>query len=159
MEHFHPNDGKCIVDHLGWAAGSQGGTWGKVRQEDMDTGGPGDNSQQERLLPSFQEWLPPSHEFQQHQEKAWLGFAHRTLGCSETGDTRAGPHLALSQSLHLQSQSDAANKSGVKFTTVVHSCLTLCDPMECSPPSSSVHGIVQASILEWVAISFSRGFF
>ena len=48
---------------------------------------------------------------------------------------------------------------GVKFTTVVHSCLTLCDPMECSPPGSSVHGIVQASILEWVAISFSRGFF
>ena len=35
------------------------------------------------------------------------------------------------------------------------SCLTLCDPMECSPPGSSVHGIFQARILEWVAISFS----
>ena len=34
-------------------------------------------------------------------------------------------------------------------------CLTLCDPMECSPPGSSVHGILQARILEWVAISFS----
>ena len=33
----------------------------------------------------------------------------------------------------------------------------LCDPMYCSPPGSSVHGISQASILEWVAISFSRG--
>ena len=33
----------------------------------------------------------------------------------------------------------------------------LCDPMECSPPGSSVHGILQARILEWVAISFSRG--
>ena len=33
---------------------------------------------------------------------------------------------------------------------------TLCDPMDCSPPGSSVHGIFQASILEWVAISFSR---
>ena len=32
-----------------------------------------------------------------------------------------------------------------------------CDPMECSPPGSSVHGILQARILEWVAISFSRG--
>jgi len=32
--------------------------------------------------------------------------------------------------------------------------LTLCDPMECSPPSSSVHGILQARILEWVAIHF-----
>ena len=35
--------------------------------------------------------------------------------------------------------------------------LTLCDPMGCSPPGSSVHGILQARILEWVAISFSRG--
>ena len=36
-------------------------------------------------------------------------------------------------------------------------CPTLCDPMDCSPPASSVHGISQARILEWVAISFSRG--
>ena len=36
-------------------------------------------------------------------------------------------------------------------------CLTLCDPMDCSPPGSSVHGIFQASILEWIAISSSRG--
>ena len=37
------------------------------------------------------------------------------------------------------------------------SCLTLCGPMDCSPPGSSVHGILQARILEWVAISFSTG--
>ena len=36
-------------------------------------------------------------------------------------------------------------------------CPTLCDLMDCSPPGSSVHGILQARILEWVAISFSRG--
>ena len=36
-------------------------------------------------------------------------------------------------------------------------CLTLCDPMDCSPPSFSVHGIFQARILEWVAIFFSKG--
>ena len=40
---------------------------------------------------------------------------------------------------------------------VAKSCLTLCDPTDCSPPGSSVHGILQARILEWVAISFSRG--
>ena len=39
---------------------------------------------------------------------------------------------------------------------VAQSCLTLCDPMDCSPPGSSVHGILQARILEWVAISFSN---
>ena len=35
------------------------------------------------------------------------------------------------------------------------SCVQLCDPMDCSPPGSSVHRIFQARILEWVAISFS----
>ena len=35
--------------------------------------------------------------------------------------------------------------------------LTLCDPMDCSPPGSSVHGILQARILEWVAMPSSRG--
>ena len=40
---------------------------------------------------------------------------------------------------------------------VAQSCPTLCDPTDCSPPGSSVHGILQARILEWVAISFSRG--
>ena len=39
---------------------------------------------------------------------------------------------------------------------ITQSCLTLCDPLNCSPPGSSVHGILQARILEWVAISFSR---
>ena len=37
------------------------------------------------------------------------------------------------------------------------SCLTVCDPMDCSPLGSSVHGILQARILEWVAIPSSRG--
>ena len=40
---------------------------------------------------------------------------------------------------------------------VVQSHPTLCDPMDCSPPGSSVHGILQARILEWVAIPSFRG--
>ena len=40
---------------------------------------------------------------------------------------------------------------------VAQSCPSLCDPMDCSPPGSSVHGVLQVSILEWAAISFSRG--
>ena len=39
----------------------------------------------------------------------------------------------------------------------LQSCLTLCDPMDCDPPGSSVYGIVQARILEWVAMASSRG--
>ena len=33
---------------------------------------------------------------------------------------------------------------------------TLCDPMDCSPPGSSIHGIFQARVLEWAAIAFSK---
>ena len=40
---------------------------------------------------------------------------------------------------------------------VTQSCLTPCDLLDCSPPGSSVHGILQARVLEWVAIFFSRG--
>ena len=38
---------------------------------------------------------------------------------------------------------------------VAQSCPTLCDPMDCSPRGSSVHGVFQASVLEWVATAFS----
>ena len=43
-----------------------------------------------------------------------------------------------------------------KWSEVAQLCLTLCNPMDCSLPGSSIHGIFQARILEWVAISFSR---
>ena len=48
--------------------------------------------------------------------------------------------------------------SKVEENEVAHSCPTLCDPMDYSLPRSSVHGVFQARILEWVAISFSRRF-
>ena len=44
-------------------------------------------------------------------------------------------------------------------TLVTQSCLTLWDPMDCSPPGSSIHEILQARILEWVAMPSSRGIF
>ena len=50
--------------------------------------------------------------------------------------------------------SEVRNK---KKMLVAQSCLTLCDPMDCSLPGSSVHGILQARILEWVTIPFYRG--
>ena len=43
------------------------------------------------------------------------------------------------------------------WSEVAQSCPTLCKPMNCSLPGSSVHGIFQARVLDWVAISFSRG--
>ena len=70
--------------------------------------------------------------------KPWLGGVRRGLCLYSVGPIL--PHLppfGCIQSLQL--------------------CPTLCDPMDCSLPGASVHGIVPARILEWVAISFSRG--
>ena len=57
--------------------------------------------------------------------------------------------------LPLRSSFSLIGWSEVKWSGSVVS--TLCDPMDCSPPGSSIHGIFQATVLEWVAISFSRG--
>ena len=61
--------------------------------------------------------------------------------------------LSVPQSLHLDNR--ACNLCGGDLGT--KSSPTLCGPMDCSPPGSSVPGISQARMLEWVAISFSRG--
>ena len=57
----------------------------------------------------------------------------------------SGKERALNQSL--------ADKNSVLIVKLLESCSTLCNPMECSPLDSFVHGILQARLLEWVAIS------
>ena len=67
--------------------------------------------------------------------------------------------MPLSCSGGLQQRIKPASSSlEVHKVLVVQSCLTLCDPMDRSPPGSSVHAILQARILEWVAVAFSRRF-
>ena len=60
-------------------------------------------------------------------------------------NTGVGCHFLL-QCMKVKSESEVAQ-----------SCLALSDPMDCSLPGSSVHGIFQARVLEWVAIAFSEG--
>ena len=50
----------------------------------------------------------------------------------------------------------AAAAAAAAATKLLQSCQTLCNPMDCSLPGFSVHGILQARTLEWVAISFSN---
>ena len=56
----------------------------------------------------------------------------------------------------LEQNQEFRNKPICRHAKLLQLCLTLCDPMDCSPPDSSVHGILQARILKWVAISSSR---
>ena len=65
-------------------------------------------------------------------------------------------HLLLSFNQSLQFISRCYTKLAAKLLQL---CLTLCDPMDCSLPGSSVHGVLQARILPCVVISFSRGIF
>ena len=58
-------------------------------------------------------------------------------------NTGVGCHFLL-QCMKVKSESE-----------VTQSCLTLSDPMDCSLPGSSIHGILQARVLEWVSIAFS----
>ena len=64
-----------------------------------------------------------------------------------------GPHLFPHVSL---TSLPVTGLGGGGGGLVAKLCLTLCNPVDCSPPGSSVHGSLQARILEWVAISFSR---
>ena len=68
-------------------------------------------------------------------------------------------HLPFSQALERQRCVTALSLFlyDVLCCAVAQSCLTLCDPMDRSLPGSSIHGILQARILEWVAIFSSRG--
>ena len=79
--------------------------------------------------------------------------------------TQTHVHYRLSQNTEyiLCARSKSLLYSTLTFAFFVHACsvtqlhATLWDPMDCSPPSSSVHGISQVRILEWVAFSLSRG--
>ena len=65
---------------------------------------------------------------------------------------------SLAQRANAEKNGTRVHSAGVKVKVLVtQSCLTLCDPVDCNPPGSSVHGILQARILEWVAMPSSRG--
>ena len=66
------------------------------------------------------------------------------------------PNLAGWHSLSLSSRFCSVLFLSESESEVAQLYPTLCDPMDCGPPGSSVHGILQARILEWVAIPFSR---
>ena len=80
--------------------------------------------------------------------------AHVRLSCTERGDFL----LFTSHILSFPTSYNCFPRSlDLECAVCAQVCPNLWDPMDCSPPGSSVHGIFQARILEWVAISSSRG--
>ena len=85
------------------------------------------------------------------------------LSCFSCVQLCVTPEMAAHQTPPSLEFSRQEHWSGLPFPSPMHesesevaqSCLTLCDPMDCSPPGSSIHGIFQARVLEWGAIAFS----
>ena len=78
----------------------------------------------------------------------------RLCATPQTAAHQAPPSLGFSRQEHWNG---LPFPSPMHESEVVQSCPTLLDPVDCSPPDSSVHGIFQARVPEWVALSFSRG--
>ena len=98
------------------------------------------------------------------QASLFMGFSKKEywsgLPCPPPGDLpnpRIKPASLMSPALAGRPILYCCEKERKKESEAAQLCLTLCDPMDCSLPGSSVHGIFQARILEWVAIAFSRG--
>ena len=98
----------------------------------------------------------------------WLQTAGHDLGteqqvpyfkCSSTGTTHhtlERSKVTLPQKENNSPETKPQSTGYCILVLVAQSWLTLCDPMDCSPPGSSVHGILQARVLEWGAIAFSN---
>ena len=94
--------------------------------------------------------VPPTHPSSLSISAA--GCLHHSIHLC-TAYLISSPHSVSSERSEVPSQCWAPS-----FCYLVsQSCLTLCDPTDCSPPGSSVHGISQVRVLEWAAISSSRG--
>ena len=93
-----------------------------------------------------------------HQAPLSMGFSRQeywsTLPLPSPGILLTlGSNASL---LHCRSHQGSSSHCAAAAAKSLLSCLTRCDPMGCSPTGSPVPGILQARILEWVAISFSR---
>ena len=86
---------------------------------------------------------PPSMGFS--RQEYWSGLPFPSPGDLPSSDPTASAFQVAGITGECQVTSELAQ-----------SCPTLCDPMDCSLPGSSVRGILQARVLEWIAISFSR---
>ena len=112
------------------------------------------------FLPDVTRWVPKN----QHKWEALLNCTGKLMAITICLERCAFHQLtrALTRGKRLKWKSkNQINVLVLQFTcscsSVANSCLTFWHPKDCSPPGSSVHGISQAGILEWVAISFSRG--
>ena len=89
------------------------------------------------------------------RQEYWSGLPFPSLGNLPNPGIKLRPPALQADSLLSEPLGKVEKKE--KKSEVAQSCPTLCHPVDCSLLGSSLHGILQARVLEWVTISFSRG--
>ena len=105
-----------------------------------------------KFLPSDRAWLL----FSGSSDSSALGQTLRTRSVNSEQEINTRQKHGSSQRNHTTEKGRVVLKNACVCAQLLQSCPTLWNAMDCSPPGSSVHGISQARILEWVAFSFSR---
>ena len=122
-------------------------------------------------MPKGARWTPLTQPLLLDKAEGWERVGIVTLISTVGGEMawRSHPHSHTHECLHLEVARGAfahIQLAGTSHVTppgrkseseVARSCPTLCDPVDCSLPGSSIHGILLERMLEWVAISFPRG--
>ena len=107
--------------------------------------------------PGRQEGMTRSKQYSDSDVKTIFMGSHRTSLVVQGLRLSLPAQGVKARSLDGEPRSPVPRGQKESESEVAQSCPTLCDAMDYSPPSSSFHGILQARILEWVAISFSKG--
>ena len=132
----------------------------------LDTGPPGKSQQNHSkcqeakthdiVKVNIEEWQLELNVFTKyHSEKITFKLFRKAESTANTKIPNEGS--SFKKKFNEASEQSAKETVERKESEVTQSCPTLCDPMDYSLPRSSIHGIFQARLLEWVAISFSRG--
>ena len=101
-------------------------------------------------------WYFPSNLDSRLMERIKQKQISRLQGSVGTADEALSLHCPCIGSGYLGCIRPSLPLRNPLLAASLQSCPTLCNPMDCSPPGSPVHGILQARTLEWVAISFSK---
>ena len=94
--------------------------------------------------------------FGPHPGYCWGGVVALFTGLIVMSQEWQDPILPSAIFIPIEEKYNGSEQTTAAAAKSLQSCLTLCDPIDGSPPGSSVHGILQARVLEWVAISFSN---
>ena len=116
----------------------------------------------QRSLSGYSPWGHKESDTTEWLNIIWVFYVYLHYRWRNWGTVRISNFskmIKLISSRSMKQIGDILDPRSMLLVLVTQSCPTLCDPINCSPPGSSVFGILQARILEWFAICFSRGSF